>query len=577
MEVGTPQRSALLAGVPLFAGLPDGALRELEGALEPRVVRAGEWLFREGEDSDRLCVVRSGRLRVVVESGEVAMVARVVGPGSMLGELGVLTGSPRSASVQAVRDSELLELGAAEFDSLLARSHGLAVRLARQLAVQLQASGGLDLPEAPAAIVAVVPTHASLPIEGFCDALQRTFAGWGPVAVLDGRKADAEARDSRYGHVVDRLEREHEHVLLVATPGLHGEEWNRFCMRQADRVLVLTDGRAPADLPVADLLGCDLVFLGPVSGASIRPWLRALEPRAHHLVGTGSALSGDVARAARRVTRRSLGVVLSGGGARGFAHIGVLDVLAHEGLEVDRVGGCSIGAFVGAMAALGFDAEHMRTLCRQEFVSRSPFNDYTVPRVSLIRSRKAAAMLSRIFAEIQLEELPRPLFTVSADLLSSQLVVHRDGPLREAVAASMCLPGLAPPLATAGRLLVDGGVLNNLPVDLMAERGEGPILASDVIRRLSPREAADSSLPALPSLVETLSRATVLGSVERAESNRALAQLVVTPDVQDIPLRDFTQLDRAIEAGRRAAEQTLAGGGKEILLALIRGESRHAD
>ena len=111
----------------------------------------------------------------------------------------------------------------------------------------------------------------------------------------------------------------------------------------------------------------------------------------------------------------------------------------------------------------------------------------------------------------------------------------------------------------------------------MAERGEGPILASDVIRRLSPREAADSSLPALPSLVETLSRATVLGSVERAESNRALAQLVVTPDVQDIPLRDFTQLDRAIEAGRRAAEQTLAGGGKEILLALIRGESRYAD
>ena len=141
----------------------------------------------------------------------------------------------------------------------------------------------------------------------------------------------------------------------------------------------------------------------------------------------------------------------------------------------------------------------------------------------------------------------------------------------------MCLPGLAPPLALAGRLLVDGGVLNNLPVDLMAEGGEGPILASDVIRRLSPREAADSSLPALPSLVETLSRATVLGSVERAESNRGLAQLVVTPEVQDIPLRDFTQLDRAIEAGRQAAQQTLADGGKEILLTLIRGESRHAD
>jgi len=151
MKLGSPQKPALLASVPLFAGLPEATLHELEGALHPVLVRAREWLFREGDPPDRLCLVRSGRLRVVVESGEVATVARVVGPGAMLGELGVLTGNPRSASVQAVRDSELLELGAADFDALLAGSPALAVRLARQLAAQLQASGGLDLPEAPAA------------------------------------------------------------------------------------------------------------------------------------------------------------------------------------------------------------------------------------------------------------------------------------------------------------------------------------------------------------------------------------------------------------------------------------------
>ena len=184
MDGGTPHKLALLTSAPLFAGLPEATLRELEAALQPRVVRAREWLFREGEPSDRLCVVRSGRLRVVVESGDVAMVARVVGPGAMLGELGVLTGSPRSASVQAVRDSELLELGAAEFDSLLVRSPGLAVRLARQLAAQLQASGGLDLPEAPAAIIAVVPAHSSLPIEGFRDVPSGAFVRLASVLVV---------------------------------------------------------------------------------------------------------------------------------------------------------------------------------------------------------------------------------------------------------------------------------------------------------------------------------------------------------------------------------------------------------
>ena len=158
-------------------------------------------------------------------------------------------------------------------------------------------------------------------------------------------------------------------------------------------------------------------------------------------------------------------------------------------------------------------------------------------------------MFDRLFGELTIEELARPLFTVSADLLSSRLVVHRRGSLIEAVGASMSIPGLAPPLSRSGRLLVDGGVLNNLPVDAMADTDEGPIVAIDVVRRL---EASEEVEPPLPSIMETLSRATVLGSVERAERNRDLALLVVTPDVQDVPLRDFGALDRAIEAGRSA-------------------------
>jgi NTE family protein len=114
---------------------------------------------------------------------------------------------------------------------------------------------------------------------------------------------------------------------------------------------------------------------------------------------------------------------------------------------------------------------------------------------------------------------------------------------------------------------VDGGVLNNLPVDSMADVGEGPIVAIDVVRRL---EASEDAEPALPSIMETLSRATVLGSVERAERNRDLAMLVVSPDVQDIPLRDFGALDRAVEAGRAATRRALDDGGRDAILAAVR-------
>jgi predicted acylesterase/phospholipase RssA len=176
--------------------------------------------------------------------------------------------------------------------------------------------------------------------------------------------------------------------------------------------------------------------------------------------------------------------------------------------------------------------------------------------IVLIRSRKAGRMLERIFGELQVEELPRPLFTVSADLLSSRTVVHRRGSLIEAVGASMSIPGLVPPLARVGQLLVDGGVLNNLPVDLMEDSHEGPVIAVDVVRRLELEDR--SATPRLPSIMETMTRATVLGSVERAEKNRTLAALVVSPDVQDVGLREFAALDRAVAAGRAAAEAALA-------------------
>jgi NTE family protein len=118
-------------------------------------------------------------------------------------------------------------------------------------------------------------------------------------------------------------------------------------------------------------------------------------------------------------------------------------------------------------------------------------------------------------------------------------------------------------MPAGGALLVDGGVLNNLPVDLMAETDEGPVVAVDVMRRLDPADAGDA--PRLPSILETLSRATVLGSVERAEANRRLAQLTIAPDVQAVALREFRALDRAVEAGRRAAEEALGGDGGQAL------------
>jgi NTE family protein len=371
----------------------------------------------------------------------------------------------------------------------------------------------------------------------------------------------AEDVTADHAAALDRAERENAHVLLLDDGRETG--WSAFCARQADRQVVLA-GPGADEVPGASA-GADLVVVRPLPRPALVRLLDELAPRAHHIASDGSGAS--LARVARRLVQRSLGIVLSGGGARGYAHIGAIEVLHEAGFEIDRIGGCSMGAFIGGMHAVGLDAEAIRANCRAELVRRSPFNDYTLPRVSLIRSRKAARMLDRVFGDTLLEELEVPFFTVSSDLLASRTVVHRRGPLFDAVGASMSIPGLVPPMSRPGRLLVDGGVLNNLPVDVMAADDEGPVLAVDVIRRLDP--ASESATPTLPSIMETLSRTTVLGSVERAEQNRKLADVVVTPDVQDVGLREFSALDRAAAAGREAMSAALDGGGAERLRELL--------
>ena len=543
-----------LAGVPLLGGADAEALEALATDASPRRVLAGEWLIREGDDADDLFVVLRGRLRAVADADGDPRTLRVLGPGAAIGELGLLTGAPRSASVQAVRDSTLLQLGRDRFIELMELDGRFAAAVARELAAQLQASGGLSAPPSRPALLALRRLDPGVPLAPVASSLAHALAAFGPVEVLDASAAGTNA--------VERAEDENAHVLLVDEAGVG--LWSDLCARQADRqLLVATADSPPPPTPTPE---ADLVLLGPSSGDALRALLDSVQPRTHHRLATTEPSDPGAGRLARRLVGRALGVVLSGGGARGFAHIGALAELEADGIEVDRYGGCSMGSFIAAMAAAGWSPQDIRDRSHAELVRRSPFNDYTIPRVALIRSRKAARMFDRLFGELTIEELAKPLFTVSADLVTSRLVVHRRGSVIEAVGASMSIPGLVPPLSRSGRLLVDGGVLNNLPIDAMADAAEGPIVAVDVVRRL---EASDEDEPPLPSIMETLSRATVLGSVERAERNRDLALLVIAPEVQDIPLRDFRSLDRAIEAGRAATRAALDAGARDEILASV--------
>jgi NTE family protein len=563
----------------VFASLSPANQAQLRSTATPVTVPAGEWLMRQGDSGDALYVVEAGRLEVIVEDPPPPHRINILRQGDTLGELAVLTGHPRVASVLAVRDTRVLRLGREAFFALSQQDPSFTVMVATALARLVeQGTRVRSVLSRANGVIALVPLQPDLPMGRIVEELTRVLRRWGRVALLDreGPGASNEASASALGRRLDRDEQDHKHILMVV-PAAVDDAWRQFSLRQADRVVACTWADARPAPFWRGLQGCDLVLVD--RGATTPPvdrTLDALAPTARHRLATDHRFGPEVARLARRLVGRSVGVVLSGGGARGLAHLGALQALEEAGVVVDRIGGCSMGAFVGALYASGLSVADALAICRAELVDRRPFNDYTIPRVALIRARKAEAMLRRTFGSTRIEELRRDYFCVSAEMVSAEVVVHRRGPLPEAVGASMSIPGLVPPVAHDGRLLIDGGVLNNLPIDVMVASDEGPVIAVDVMSRrllggaqahagavrsgrLSWRPGSGHAARnrTLPTIVETLSRATVLGSWRTAAENRRRADLVITPELEGLGLFEFERIDATVEAGRRATEAAL--------------------
>jgi NTE family protein len=523
----------------LLLGLPDPVREHLLSVARPVAVPAGEWLFEAGADADALYLVRAGRLEAVAADE----VVREIGQDEIVGELAVLADARRSAGVRARRDSSLLRIEAADFRSFIEADIVAQRAVTTALAAQLQRSRGLEdgAPPEPRVISLIgaspnAPTEAAAAL--LVERLRRHLTVAAPGRVdIDG---------------LDRAERESHRVVLVASEG-DPEAWQRFCLRQADRLVVVADADASPMLLTLNRPSYAVLVGGPPAKASLLAW--------HDIAGLrrlfacrASELGAVVRLVADRLAGQSLGVTLAGGGARAFAAIGVLRELEAAGRAVDRISGCSVGGVIAALYATGQDSAAVDAACYEEFVRRNPFRDYTVPRVAISRGRKVEAALRHRLGDVHFEELPRQLALVSTDMLNRTAVVHRRGLVREAVRASLSLPGLFPPARLTASLHVDGGVLDNLPVGAL-DADEGPILAVNI--SAGGRLSHGSGPPRMPTLPETLLRSMMMGSAVALAAGRREAAVVVTPDTRGIGLLEFHQIDRAVEAGRAAGQAAL--------------------
>ncbi|HYD44344.1 MAG TPA: patatin-like phospholipase family protein, partial [Phenylobacterium sp.] len=296
-------------------------------------------------------------------------------------------------------------------------------------------------------------------------------------------------------------------------------------------------------------------------------WMDALSPaRLFHIRDGDGA---DIQRLARLITNRAVGVVFSGGGARAYAHIGAIKALREAGEPIDFLGGASMGAVIAAGVAKGWDDEELEARVRKAFVETSPLDDIALPLLAMTQGLKVSQRLEEHFGDTDIADLWRPFFCVSSNLTSGTYQVHQKGSLRQALRASISLPGVMPPATDGPNVLVDGAVMKNFPADLMRAVQTGPILGVDVTRGRS-ITAAEVARPSSvwkwiwsgewrkgPPIVSLLMRAATVSSGRDLAASREATDVLVLPDLTGVEIRDWKAFEPAVEAGYRATKAAL--------------------
>ena len=583
--------------IELFGARSAGLVPAMLGAAEWVDVAAGQQLFAEGDQPDAVYLVLAGRLQASKGVAGERSVLGEIGRAEIVGEVAVIQQSPRTATVIALRDSTLARFSIDVFEQLLIDHPPLMLNVVRRIVARSTAN--VTEPRSSCRSVAVVMTADLDPLQtghSIADAL-RPF---GSSGVLSSDSIDLElARpmiaqsqstdigDFRLSQFLNEFEAGHEFVVFVtdADPSA----WTRRAIQRADLLLVF----CPANPTKKDVESVQS-SLAVSADTLVQRWLILVEPatatrgtpvdprlpreqfsEVHHLRPDRPS---DLERLARLSGGVGYGLVLGGGGARGFAHVGVIRALRELGVPIDRLGGSSMGSIFAAGAAMYEDHDELVAACANQF---DRLLDYTVPIVSLLKAKRITTNLTKSLGGYDIEDLWVPLYCVSTNLTRSRSEVHRRGDLVAAVRASIAIPGLLPPVPMGDDLLVDGGVLNNVPADVMrADPSIGTVIAIDVAPQHGPRtnenygmyvsgwralrkfvrggrgsgrgQSADSSYPGVGSV---LVRTMITGSERRRRAMKAdrTADLYLELEMDGIGLLEFDRMNHVMQRGYDAA------------------------
>lgn len=547
-------------------------MTDLLGPVEPDMLEAIKsrlrWehfasdsiLVQQGDVANDMHIIISGRVQFVLDDGSVVGEAS---KGETIGEYGLVSTQTRSATVRALRDTSVAIISRAAFETLAATYPQLSRAILRIVVERQQRELGHLPPVTPSGslTLALVPTQPNVDVQAFARQLCAALQPYGDPLVLDaslfesasGLSAETTIDSPYHLSVVEwlnQLQARHQHVILL--PDGEWNAWTRRCISQSDRVLLVAKRSESAEIGpierhVSDTFPhtrCDLAMWhapDTVEPTETARWLDRRNVHTHYQLRDGD--TRHFSRLARRLTRRAIGITLAGGGARGYVHLGAYKALEECGVPIDYVGGASFGAHLGVgQAREQTFAEMMEEIA--VFNKKDQQFDTTLPLVALNKTTRMTNACKAYFGDRQVEDLWIPYLAIATNLTQQSMDVIERGPVWKAVRKSLAIPGVFTPFCEDGDVIVDGGVLNNFPADIVAARAEstriiGIRCASDNKRKRDYDMEADVSgwrvlagrlLPFVkplrtPPISDTLMRSLLISSLRLAKENIALCDL----------------------------------------------------
>jgi NTE family protein len=573
----------------LFGPLDEVVRDNVRQQIDWLELEPGETLFRQSDPGDALYALIDGRLAAFAEGVTGDVFLNEILPGETIGEIAIVTGANRSATVKATRRSLLVRLARSDFDAIAAQHPIVYKAFAQVLVTWLQRHQQGQFRQQEAREIALVahrkdPQMMEQVTEVLASALSQigstlrlsssSLRHIGARHVFDVTRALTEPlyhpSNTRFRLWLDEQKRRHA-FIIYETDG-DGSVWDRLCLDRAHEVLVVAAAAAdPTPGALEQLLqGSPLTArrLALVHAAGAVPtntgqWLRSRELAGHHHLRLDQA--GDFQRLARFLAGQAIGLVLAGGGARGFAHVGIIRALHECGIPIDLIGGTSSGGMCALMYAMDTDPDLLELRNQRDWVAQKPWNRYAPPVISILDHTQWDRIFSAAFQQRNVEDLWIPAFSVSCNLDTGQTIVHDTGPAWKAARATASLPVLLAPVLYDGHGHVDGGVVNNMPTDIMRRRTRGPVFAVNLGHEVpaklaletypSPWRLLRERIPGFRrashhhTVPKVILRLATMQDLAAFDSRAKLADFMFMPPVGKFSMTDFESVDRIIASG----------------------------